>query len=63
MPSNAGCSEVWYSLAAFGPTTAAIAFVYTWVYNQIRGSLLMVLLLHGALHASIGLVMRLGEVR
>jgi uncharacterized protein len=36
--------------------TVASAFIYTWVYNHTGGSLLVAVLLHGAINAASGLL-------
>ena len=44
------------TLAGFGLATFATAFLYTWVYNRTRGSLLLIVLLHATLNTSTRLV-------
>jgi membrane protease YdiL (CAAX protease family) len=39
--------------------TTVNGFVFTWVYNQTRGSILMAMLLHGALNVSSNLIANL----
>ena len=49
-----GWTGVSYALWLVG--TLAVAFVYTWVFNNTGGSILLAALLHGAINGSSGLV-------
>jgi len=48
-------SPPWWHLPVFVPLIMALSVLFTWVYNSTGGSLLAVVLLHGAMYAALGL--------
>lgn len=45
----------WWHPLIFAPLIMALSVVFTWVYNSTGGSLFAVVLLHGTIHAALGL--------